>query len=99
MPVAYIKIDGQFTRELATDEANLAAVQSLCEVAHFMGKKTVAEQVETVASLNALAGAGVSFVQGYCVEEPCYLDALEESSLKEIPGVVTTAIETGASDT
>ena len=98
LPVAYVKLDGQFTRELATDEANLAVVQSLCEVAHFMGKKTVAEQVETVASLNALAGIGVNFVQGYCIEKPCYLEALEESSLKKTPHVVTTVIESLAAD-
>jgi EAL domain-containing protein (putative c-di-GMP-specific phosphodiesterase class I)/GGDEF domain-containing protein len=99
LPVAYVKIDGQFTRELATDEANLAAVQSLCEVAHFMGMKSVAEQVETVESLNALAGVGVNFVQGYCIERPCYFEALEESSLKEIPRAVMTTIERRSADT
>ena len=74
-------------------------MQSLCEVAHFMGKKTVAEQVETVEALNALASVGVNFVQGYCVEEPCYLESLEESSLKTVPDVVEAAIALRKSET
>jgi two-component system CheB/CheR fusion protein len=75
--VHFLKIDGMFVRDIAEDPANLALVRSVNEVGHAMGKRTIAESVESAAVLAHLRGIGVDFVQGYHVGRPvAAVDAL-----------------------
>ena len=70
LPVDYIKIDGVFVHDLPNSPADYAVVKSINEIAHFMGKKTVAEYVENQEILAQLAEIGVDFAQGYGIERP-----------------------------
>ncbi len=70
LPVASLKIDGEFVRGLDTDREKLAIVKSMHTLAHELGKETIAEQVETEAELACLRGMGVDFVQGYLLSKP-----------------------------
>jgi len=45
-------------------------VKSMIDIAHSLGKKTVAEFVERESTLELLRGYGVDFVQGYLVGKP-----------------------------
>jgi EAL domain-containing protein (putative c-di-GMP-specific phosphodiesterase class I) len=45
-------------------------VKSINEIAHLLGRKTIAEYVETVGIRKSLAELGVDYVQGYGVEYP-----------------------------
>ena len=70
LPVQYLKIDGAFVRDITADAIDLAMVKSINEVAHVMGKQTIAEFVETDAILKRLKSIGVDFAQGYAVARP-----------------------------
>jgi diguanylate cyclase (GGDEF)-like protein/PAS domain S-box-containing protein len=78
LPVDFLKIDGMFVREIVKDPINRAMVKSINEIGQAMGKKTVAEFVETSAILDELkAGAvKVDFAQGYAVGRPQPIEAL-----------------------
>ena len=70
LPVNYLKIDGQFIRDLITDPLDLAAVRCFIEVAKVVGIETIAEFVETDEVLAALREMGVDFAQGYLLHRP-----------------------------
>ena len=65
LPVDYLKIDGGFIRQLDRDPLSLAIVNSINDIGHQMGLRTIAEHVENEAVLAKVRGAGVDFAQGY----------------------------------
>ncbi len=79
LPVDYLKIDGSFVKNMATDPSDQAVVKSINEIGHFMGKKTVAEYVHDEATLAAARDIGVDFVQGWHIEKPRPIDSLVET--------------------
>ena len=68
--VDYLKIDGSFVSELATDEASRLFVRSLCDVAKGLNKHVIAERVETSEVLALLKPLGVDFAQGHHIAHP-----------------------------
>lgn len=72
----FVKIDGNFIKSLATNDNDYAMVKSINEMVHFMGKKTIAKQVEDQATIEKLKEIGVDFIQGYAVEAPIALNDL-----------------------
>ena len=73
LPIDYVKIDGSLVRDIAADPRDLMVVRSLNEIGHFLGKKTVAECVESQAVLARLRQIGVDYAQGFGIEEPFLL--------------------------
>lgn len=69
-PVDYIKIDGQFIQNLVNDETDQVLVKSIVEVAKKLGKKTIAEFVESSEVVEMLIDLGVDYGQGYVFGEP-----------------------------
>jgi diguanylate cyclase (GGDEF)-like protein/PAS domain S-box-containing protein len=78
LPVDFLKIDGQFVKDILVDPIDLAMVKSINEIGHVMGKKTIAEFAENTAILKKLREVGVDYAQGYGVEEPRPLTDLVE---------------------
>lgn len=76
LPVDYVKIDGSFVKEIEHSASDLAMVKSINEIAHVLGRKTIAEYVETIGIRERLVELGVDYVQGYGVELPRTLGAL-----------------------
>jgi len=72
--VDYLKIDGSFIRDLATDEGSRIFVRALNDVAHGLDKQVIAEWVETPEVLNLLLGMGTQFGQGYLFHRPLPLE-------------------------
>ena len=70
LPADYVKIDGAFIRELATNKDDQILVEALARVAKGFGKKTVAEYVETEDVFALLRDYGVDYAQGHLVGEP-----------------------------
>lgn len=70
LPVDFVKIDGEFVREMTTDPIQHAIVDSINEIAHAMGIRTVAESVEDEATLEELRRLGVDYAQGFWLAEP-----------------------------
>jgi diguanylate cyclase (GGDEF)-like protein/PAS domain S-box-containing protein len=71
--VDYLKIDGSFIRDLATDEGSRIFVRALNDVAHGLDKQVIAEWVETPEALNLLLGMGTQFGQGFLFQRPVLL--------------------------
>ena len=69
-PVDYLKIDGQFVREMVDDPLQLAMVKSMNDIGKLMGKKTIAEFVETEELLALVAEIGLDYAQGYAIDRP-----------------------------
>lgn len=69
-PVDYIKIDGQFIRNLINDETDQVLVRSIVEIARKLGKKTIAEFVENSEVVTKLQEMGVDLAQGYLFGKP-----------------------------
>jgi diguanylate cyclase (GGDEF)-like protein/PAS domain S-box-containing protein len=70
LPVDFVKIDGQFVRDMLRDPADRAIVQSINDIAHSLGRRTVAEFVENREILQMLKDCGVDYAQGYYVSPP-----------------------------
>jgi diguanylate cyclase (GGDEF)-like protein len=81
LPVDYIKIDGQFVKDILEDKVDLAMVRSINEVGHVMQKKTVAEFVENKDILAVLNQLGVDYAQGYGIGKPVPLAELKQAVL------------------
>lgn len=69
-PVDYVKIDGQFIRNLVNDETDQILVKSMVDIAAKLGKKTIAEFIETPDTALKLKEIGVNFGQGYAFGRP-----------------------------
>jgi EAL domain-containing protein (putative c-di-GMP-specific phosphodiesterase class I) len=70
LAVDYLKIDGQFVKDMANDRVDCAMVRSINEIAHLTGKVTIAEFVENADILMLLKDIGIDFAQGYHIGKP-----------------------------
>ena len=70
LPVDFLKIDGSFVRDMLDDPINRAMVEVINHIGHVMGKRTIAEFVESSQIEQALVEIGVDYAQGYVVERP-----------------------------
>jgi len=65
-----VKIDGFFVKDIVTDPVDLAMVKAINDMAHAMGKQTIAEFVEDKDILELLVDLGVDYVQGFGIAQP-----------------------------
>ncbi|MEM6445836.1 MAG: EAL domain-containing protein [Cyanobacteria bacterium P01_D01_bin.123] len=70
LPVDYLKIDGNFVRDIVTDPLDCAIVESVHQIGSIMGIQTIAECVENDAILHKLSDIGVDFAQGIGIARP-----------------------------
>ncbi|HEX5207302.1 MAG TPA: EAL domain-containing protein [Steroidobacteraceae bacterium] len=70
LPVDYLKIDGEFVRNMADDPVSRAMVRAIHALGQAMGIPTVAECVETLTVRRQLEELGVDYVQGLEVGPP-----------------------------
>ncbi|OHC70501.1 MAG: diguanylate cyclase [Rhodocyclales bacterium GWA2_65_20] len=69
-PVDYIKIEGEFIRNMVHDAVYLAFVKSIVTLAKELHIKTIAEYVEDAETLAAVSSLGVDYAQGYHISRP-----------------------------
>lgn len=74
--IDYLKIDGGFIRDIATDQTDQIMVASINQIGKSLGLATVAEYVEKPESVDVLKKIGVDMLQGYCVGKPVPLDTV-----------------------
>jgi PAS domain S-box-containing protein len=74
LPVDYLKIDMQFVRNLLSDPEDRQVVQAIVGVARQFGIETIAEGVETEATMATLRSMGVDYAQGFLTGRPMQLD-------------------------
>lgn len=70
LDVDYLKIDGSFVKNIASDEVSYAMVQSINQVGHTMNLKIIAEYTENDEIIEMLRNMGVDYGQGYGIQRP-----------------------------
>jgi diguanylate cyclase (GGDEF)-like protein len=70
LEVDYIKIDGAFVKDIASNRIDLAMVKSIQSIAEAMQIKTIAEFVEDASMVELLTAIGVNYGQGYYLGRP-----------------------------
>ncbi len=70
LPTDFVKIDGQFVQSMARGATDRAIVTAMNDVAHSLGRSTVAEYVESPEILRLLKICGVDRAQGNYISEP-----------------------------
>ena len=70
LSVDYLKIDGSFVKNIATNKVARTTVEYFHRIAKIMGIETVAEFVEDALILQQLKAIGVDYAQGYGIDRP-----------------------------
>ena len=70
LPVDIIKIDGCFVHDIDQNNVNKIFVENIQRTAVAMGKKTVAEFVESAEIEKILVSIGIHYGQGYHLHKP-----------------------------
>jgi diguanylate cyclase (GGDEF)-like protein len=78
LPVATIKLDRTFIRDIAVSDNARALVRAAIAMVHALQKEVVAEGVETEAQLALLRRWGCDAVQGYYLSTPVPADQFTE---------------------
>jgi len=70
LPIDKIKIDRSFINEMASNDSDITIVNSMIKLSHGLGKRVLAEGVETQTQLDMLRKLGCDAVQGYFISKP-----------------------------
>jgi diguanylate cyclase (GGDEF)-like protein/PAS domain S-box-containing protein len=77
-PIDIVKIDRDFVRELPHNKDDVALVSAIIAMSHGLGKKVVAEGVETEAQLEFLRGLGCDSIQGFLFSRPVPIEVMSQ---------------------
>ena len=72
----FLKIDGQFAAQVATDPVDRSMVEAIAKIGSAMEVATIAEKVESAEVLQVLKQIGVDYIQGFHLAEPCAIDEI-----------------------
>ncbi len=70
LPVDFLKMDGAYVKDIATNSIDLAMVQSIYGIAQAMRIETIAEFVESAQAAAILKDMGVQYGQGHYLAPP-----------------------------
>lgn len=84
--IDYVKIDQSFVRDMTSNESSRTIAETIIVMAHKLGKKVIAEGVETQEQMASLASAGCDYAQGYLFSPPVPGEALLQMLFAEQPG-------------
>ena len=70
LPVDYLKIDGEFVRDILHDPVDKAMVDTIKRIGDVLGMMTIAESIENDATCSLLTAMGIEYGQGYHLARP-----------------------------
>ncbi len=73
LPVNYLKIDGEFIKNMVNDPVDYAMVEAINHIGHVMGIQTIAEWVEDDEILDRVRNLGINYAQGYAMGKTRFL--------------------------
>ena len=77
LPLAQLKIDRSFVKDILTDPGSAAIAQTIISLSHALGVPVIAEGVETEGQRGMLAGLGCHAYQGYLFGRPMPPEEIE----------------------
>jgi diguanylate cyclase (GGDEF)-like protein len=84
LPCQYLKIDGEFIRSLPSNPVDQVFVRVMVDLAHGLGKQTIAEFVEDEETLQLLTELGVDHAQGYHIGKPAPLEQQSRAAVQAL---------------
>ena len=90
LPVDYLKIDGEFVKNLLNNTVNHAIIWSINNIGRILGIQIIAEYVENEHLHDALIDIGIDYAQGYKFgePEPLYEDITYKNRSLITPGTI-----------
>ena len=90
LPVKYVKIDGEYVSNMDSDITDRTIVTAINDIAHSIGRHTIAEYVTNPDVLKTLKSCGVDYAQGYYIAQPMCKDDLfviheDEPTIVSVP--------------
>jgi diguanylate cyclase (GGDEF)-like protein/PAS domain S-box-containing protein len=85
--IDFVKIDKSFTSNIHKGSSDLVLCEAIIVMSHKLGKKVVAEGIETQEQLDLLKAAGCDFGQGYLFSKPIpanEFDSLIKTNFKNL---------------
>jgi diguanylate cyclase (GGDEF)-like protein/PAS domain S-box-containing protein len=76
-PIDIVKIDRDFVRDIPNNKGDMALVSAIIAMSHGLGKRVVAEGVETEAQLEFLRGLDCDSIQGYLYSRPVPIEVMK----------------------
>jgi diguanylate cyclase (GGDEF)-like protein/PAS domain S-box-containing protein len=70
LPVDYLKIDGEFVRDILQDPVDKAMVDTIRRIGGVLGMTTIAESIEDAETCQLLTAMGIDYGQGYHLAKP-----------------------------
>lgn len=70
LPFDVIKIDREFIQHIDTDNRDIILVEAMIHAFHGLGKKVIAEGIETLAHKTILKSLKCDIIQGYLLSKP-----------------------------
>jgi diguanylate cyclase (GGDEF)-like protein/PAS domain S-box-containing protein len=70
LPVDYLKIDGEFVRDILADPVDKAMVDTIQRIGGVLGMTTIAESIEDAKTCELLTAMGINYGQGYYLARP-----------------------------
>jgi len=74
LKIDFIKIDGALIRDITNDVVDKAMIESINNMGHLLGIKTIAECADSEAVIQELKKLGLDYAQGYYLSEPVSMD-------------------------
>jgi len=86
LPFTYLKIDGDFIRNLPASRTDQLVVKALVGIVRGMGRLTIAEFVSDAPTIEMLRSYGVDYAQGFAIGRPRPVPVLARHATVELAG-------------
>jgi diguanylate cyclase (GGDEF)-like protein/PAS domain S-box-containing protein len=77
LPIDSLKVDRSFVRDLRTGSKESTIVRAIVHLGESLGKRVIAEGIETLSQLDQLREMGCQMGQGFHMSRPLSADAIE----------------------
>ncbi|MCH8502778.1 MAG: EAL domain-containing protein [Ectothiorhodospiraceae bacterium] len=78
LPLDYVKISPELTRDMLPNPDHLRDIQGLASRARKHGLRTIAALIQDASAMSGLWGAGIDYIQGYFMQPPADVFGGEE---------------------
>ena len=85
LPVDYLQLEGSIVSDMINDQIDHAMVAAINQIGRVMKIKTIAEHVESTATLEQLKTIGVDYAQGSHINQPFPIEDINSIITSKTP--------------